>query len=93
MHLIATLHQSLIETKTQKSDVGTDVTTVLRVALGEKLRTPKFSRICVQVQKEDQKKKRITPDLVAQCTKIFISHSVHRTTWYLIQGCVMPSQS
>lgn len=37
MHLIATLHQSLIETKTQKSDVGTDVTTVLRVALGEKL--------------------------------------------------------
>lgn len=61
MHLIATLHQPLIETETHKSPVGTSVATVSRVALGKWLhsrnyKTPKFSGICVQAQEKGQKK-------------------------------------
>lgn len=66
MHLIATLHQPLIETETQKIPVSPSATTLLRVALGKWLpsrnyKTPKFSGICVQVQDKDQKKDKTQP--------------------------------
>lgn len=67
MHLIATLHQPLMDTRHKHRDVGTDLTTGLRIALGEKLQTLKFSRIYIQVQKEDQKQS-TKLDLVAQWT-------------------------
>lgn len=79
MHLIATLHQSLVETKTQKWDVGTDVTTVFRIALSKRLQTPKFSGICVQCKRKTKKKEQ-KADLVGQYwTKFVTSHSGPRT--------------